>query len=242
LKLTPAQRPLCPTPYQQHLGPDQLLHNKRSPLKPIYKRLPHAQASAMVETFNGQVLRQQPGRVLASIARDDLKLFALSRVTSPGDDPISRWQFQLHFPYMWPHASRAEVRKIVQQYGGGRPQVWLPVARFLRGYQLGGGYTPGPLLLACLLGGLAAAVIALRRRLSPRLRDLSRASFVFVLTGVGLLQVSNVFVFSWRYQVPALLLLPIAGALALACLPWRPLRAAGPADAGPAADPAPPTE
>jgi hypothetical protein len=226
LRLTPAQRQLCPDRYQQGLGPDQLLHNKRSPLKPVYRRLPHAQASALVESFNGQVLRQQPGRVVAGIGRDVLKLFAVTRVTAPGDDPISRWQFQLHYPYMWPHASRPVVRQATRQFGGGRPQVWLPVTRFLRSYQLGGGYTPGPLLLACALGGLAGAATALRRRLSPRRRQLTRACFAFALTAAGLLVVSDVFVYSWRYQLPALVTLPIAGALALACLPWRRFRSA----------------
>jgi hypothetical protein len=229
LKLTPAQRPLCPTPAQRRLGPDGLLHDKRSPLKPVYRRLPHAQASALVESFNTRVFRQQPVRVLRAIGGDVLKLFAVTRVTAPGDDPISRWQFRLHYPYMWPHASRYVLRVATREFGGGRPRVWLPVARFLRGYQLGGGYTPGPLLLACSLGGLAGAVIALRRRLSQRCRELSRACLVFFVTAAGVLVVSDAFVYSWRYQLPALVTLPAAGALALACLPWRRLRSAEPA-------------
>jgi hypothetical protein len=224
LKLTAAERQLCPTPAQQRLGPDGLLHDLNSPLKPVYRRLPHAKASALVESFNEQVLRQQPDRVLESIGRDALKLFAVTRVTDPGDDPISRWQFQPGFPYMYPHASRKVVRDVVHQFGGGTPSVWAPVARFLRGYQLDGGYTPGPLLLACVLGGLAGGVVAFRRRISPARRELARACFVMVVTAVSLLLVSDVFVFSWRYQLPALVTLPAAGALALACLPWRGLR------------------
>ncbi len=238
LKLTAAQRPLCPTPAQQRLGPDGLLHDKQSPLKPVYRRLPHAEASALVESFNEQVLRQQPTLVLRAIGADVLKLFAVSRVTDPGDDPISRWQFQLHYPYMWPHASRHVLRVATREFGGGRPQIWLPTARFLRGYQLGGGYTPGPLLLACALGGLAGAVVSLRRRLSPRRRELTRACFVFFVTIAGLLVVSDVFVFSWRYQLPALATLPPAGALALACLPWRRLRSPATGHGALTADPA----
>ncbi len=224
LKLTAAERQLCPTPAQQRLGPDGLLHDLNSPLKPVYRRLPHAKASALVESFNEQVLRQQPDRVIESIGRDALKLFAVTRVTDPGDDPISRWQFQLKFPYMYPHASRKIVRDVIHQFGGGQPSVWLPVARFLRGYQLNGGYTPGPLLLACVIGGLAGAVVAFRRRISPARRELARACFVMVVTAVTLLLVSDAFVYSWRYQLPALVTLPAAGALALACLPWRGLR------------------
>jgi hypothetical protein len=228
LKLTAAQRQLCPTPGQQRLGPDGLLHDSHSPLKLVYRRLPHARASALVESFNEQVLGQQPGRVLESVGRDALKLFAVTRVTDPGDDPISRWQFQLHFPYMWPHASKSVVRQVAHQFGGGLPRVWLPVARFLRGYQLDGGYTPGPLLLACVLGGLAGAAVAFRRPADPARRELARACFLLVVTAISLLLVSDLFVYSWRYQLPALVTLPAAGALALACLPRRGLRSPAP--------------
>ncbi len=224
LVLTPAERPLCPTPKQQRLGPDGLLHDKRSPLKPVYRQLPHADASHLVEAFNTQVLRQQPTRVLGAIGRDFVKLFAVSRTTAPGDDPIARWQFQTHYPFMWPHASPAVVRRAARRFGGGSPVVWVPVASFLRSYQLGGGYTPGPLLAGCLVAGLVAAAAGFRRRLAPQTRAISRACLLFVLTAVTLLLISDVFVYSWRYQLPALVTLPPAGALAAACLPWRRLR------------------
>jgi hypothetical protein len=225
LVLTPAERPLCPTPRQQRLGPDGLLHDKKSPLKPVYRRLPHADASRLVEAFNGQVISQQPARVLGSIGHDFLKLFAVSRITATGDDPISRWQFQTHFPYMWPHAAPAVVQGAARRFGGGPPAVWLRAATFLRAYQLRGGYTPGPLLALCLVAGLAAAAASFRRRLSPQVRALARASLLVTLTAVSLLVVSDVFVYSWRYQLPAIILLPPAAALALACLPWPRLRA-----------------
>jgi hypothetical protein len=239
LKLTTAQRPLCPTAAEHSLGPDGLLHDPSSPLKPVYRRLPHAEASALVESFNTRVLRQQPGRVLTAIGKDALKLFAVTRVTAPGDDPISRWQFQTYYPYMWPHAAPQVVQAAARQFGGGRPAIWRPVAAFLRRYQLDGGYTPGPLLLACLLAGVAVSAAALRRRLVRPRRDLACACFAVTLTAVSVLLVSDVFVFSWRYQLPALVTLPCAGALAAACLPWRRVRtgaALGPADPAAAAE------
>jgi hypothetical protein len=243
LRLTAAQRLLCPDARQHTLGPDGLLHNPSSPLKPVYRRLPHAQASQLVESFNQQVLRQQPERVVAAIGRDFIKLFAVSRVTAPGDDPISRWQFQLSYPYMYPHASPKVLKIATRQFGGGRPQVWLGAARFLRSYQLDGGYTPGPVLLICLIGGLAGGVTALvqrlrRHQLDARRRELARASLVFVVTAVPLLLVSDVFVYSWRYQLPALVTLPAAAALAAACLPWRAVRQGSGDDALRPADPA----
>jgi hypothetical protein len=240
LRLTPAERQICPTPQQRALGPDGLLHDRRSPLKPVYRRLPHAQASRLVESFNGQVLRQQPGRVVSAIGTDFLKVFAVTRTTQPGDDPISRWQFQLRYPYMWPHASPNVVRVAEHKFGGGPATVWLPAARFLRSYQLGGGYTPGPLLAFCAIAGLAGSVTAFRRRLSPSRRDLTRACLAFTVTALPLLVVSDVFVYSWRYQQPALVTLPAAAALALACLPWRALRTAPAGQL--AAEPAPAPE
>jgi 4-amino-4-deoxy-L-arabinose transferase-like glycosyltransferase len=242
LKLTPAQRLLCPNAKQRALGPDGLLHNPSSPLKPIYRRLPSAEASKLVESFNTQVLRQQPGRVLTSVGHDFIKLFAVSRVTAPGDEPIARWQFQLSYPYMYPHASPKVLKVATTQFGGGMPRIWLPAARFLRAYQLGGGYSPGPLLLICMLAGLAGAVTALlpRGRLDPRRRELARASLAFIVTAVPLLLISDAFVYSWRYQQPALVTLPAAAALAAACLPWRGVR--GTPALAPGPDPAPTVE
>jgi hypothetical protein len=46
---------------------------------------------------------------------------------------------------------------------GGIAHVDRPAAAFLRSYQLNGGYTPGPLLLLCVLLGLAGSALALGR-------------------------------------------------------------------------------
>jgi len=48
------------------------------------------------------------------------------------------------------------------------------MARFLRSYQLDGGYTPGPLLALCMLAGLAGSLVLLRRRLRGAGRQLAR--------------------------------------------------------------------
>ena len=41
-----------------------------------------------------------------------------------------------------------------------------PLATFLRGYQLDGGYTPGPLLALATVFGLLGSLFVLRRRRS----------------------------------------------------------------------------
>ena len=103
--LPPAERGMCPTRAQQAQGPDWLEYSPASPIRPYYGRLPRAEADSLITHFNHSVLTQQPLRVLGAYSRDVLKLFALTRTASPGDTPISRWQFQTTFPYFPPHAT-----------------------------------------------------------------------------------------------------------------------------------------
>jgi hypothetical protein len=217
LRLPAVERGLCPTPAQRAHGPDWLEHGQDSPLRIYYSGPLNSQATRIVASFNRAVLTQQPGRVLRSYVRDLVKLFALSKVTSPGDVPVARWQFRTTYPYLSPHATRAQVRAAIDGYGGGRPTVWRPGAEFLRAYQLGGAYTPGPLLALCVIAGLAGSVLAGIKRYW-RMRDLTLACLLFFGSGVALLLMSDAFEFSWRYQLPALVTLPPAGVAAVAAL------------------------
>src|SRR5215813_5049164 len=169
LRLTPAERGMCPTRAQQAKGPDSLEYDQDSPVQPYYAGLPRDQVDALITDFNHRVLTQQPLRVLRAYARDVARLFALTRDGSPGVTPISRWQFQTAYPYFPPHASRQVVDTATDRFGGGRPAVWAPAAGFLRGYQLHGGYTPGPLLAFCVLAGLAGSVSLLVHLRAARL-------------------------------------------------------------------------
>jgi hypothetical protein len=222
LRLPASERALCPTPGQRALGIDGLEHSPASPLHPYYlnKKLPPGEASRLVQDFSKRVLSQQPLRVLAAYGKDTVKLFAVERTTSPGDTPLSRWQFQTTFPRFPPHASRAVINSVSQRFGGGPPTVWRPVAGLLRAYQLNGGYTSGPLLAATVLLSLIGSLALLRRRfrLDLQRRDLALAGLVFLLTAAGVLLVSDLFEFSWRFQLPALVTLPPAAAAALAAL------------------------
>ena len=218
LRLPPAQRALCPDPAQQARGPDWLEYNADSPVRPYYARLPRAQADADLSDFNHQVLLQQPGRLLAAYGRDVQKLFAVTRTTQPGDTPISRWQFQKTYPYYTSHATRKFARTATGRFGGGAPAVWRPAAAFLRSYQLGGGYTPGPLLALAGLAGLAGSVAVLRRRAGSRQRGQALACLLFFGTGALVTLVSDLFEFSWRYQLPALVTLAPAGALGISII------------------------
>jgi hypothetical protein len=187
----------------------------------IYRKLPRAEVNSTITSFNSAVLRQQPLRVLDAYGRDVLRLFTVTRHTTTGEvsDPITRWQFAKSFPYFTPHATKQEVGAIADQFGGGQPAVWRPVADFLHHYQLDGGYTPGPLLLLFTITGLAGSLVALlRRRLDARTRQLALACLLCFGSAAFLLLAADAPVFSWRYQIPALVTLVPAGALGMSAV------------------------
>ena len=108
----------------------------------------------------------------SAISRDAIKLFAVQRVTFPGDTSVTRWQFQRTFPLYPPyitdvdgHLRFAQLNpagkvKVIEKGRRFRdqPTVNASLAGFLRTYQLGGGYTPGPLFLFSVLAGLAGTI------------------------------------------------------------------------------------
>jgi 4-amino-4-deoxy-L-arabinose transferase-like glycosyltransferase len=229
LRLPWYERQLCPSAQQKLLGPDGLDHAQGSPIKNFQAPL-GMHGAKLVTDFARRVLVQQPLNVASGIGEDAVKLFALRRVTSPGDTPISRWQFQTAYPQYPPYVTLQngeivfgaysttgveETLGTSGQFGGGGPVVVRPLATFLHAYQLNGGYTPGPLFAAALLAGLLGSVAALRRRGDDAERAAAYACLVFFTGGAVFLLVSDVFEFSWRYQLPALVTLPPAGVLAI---------------------------
>jgi hypothetical protein len=216
IKLPAAERGMCPTRAQQAEGPDWLEYNNGSPIRPYYNHLPRGEVDSLISNFTHRVVTQQPLRLARAYAGDVVKLFTLTRQTRQGDTPISRWQFQTTYTYYPPWTSEAVVKTATARFGGGTPAVWHPVAAFLRSYQLDGGYTPGPLLALCVVAGLAGSAVALlRRRLGTETRQLALACLLCFLSGACVILVSDMFEFSWRYQLPALVTLVPAGALGL---------------------------
>ena len=233
LKLPSAVRPLCPTPAEQALGPDWLEHNGQSPLfrapaKPGTRGL-------LISELNSAVVHQQPLRVAAAIVRDSVRLFAPIRTASGPVTPISRWQFQTSYPTFPPWVSLNKANEIVvgvqsrpglpfrfsvlRPAYGGKAQVDRPVAAVLRSYQLDGGYTPGPLLALCVLAGLGGSAVALiRRRRGVDDGNATAAALLFTALAATLLLVPDLYQFTWRYQLSALITLPPAGVLALSAL------------------------
>jgi hypothetical protein len=259
LTLPPAVRPLCPTPGEQAKGPDWLEHSKHSPLfaAPIPAGVSRAR---LISELTSAIKSHQPLRILGGIARDSVRLFAVTRTPNPWVTPLSRWQFQSHYPTypQWVTLGPGNVIVVGIQrvaFGqfhysnlkpayGGKAQVDRPVAGFLRSYQLNGGFTPGPFLLLCtvlgVIGTLLAVVLQVRQARgtdrgarAARARQLALACLLFTATAVGLLLAQDIVEFSWRYQLPAVITLPPAGILGISALLALRRGGAEPTPAGP---------
>ena len=264
LSLPPAVRPLCPTPREQANGPDWLEHSKHSPLfaSPVPAGVSRAK---LISELTSAIKSHQPQRVVGGIARDSVRLFALTRTPNPWVTPLSRWQFQARYPTypQWVKLGPGNVIVVGIQHRafgqffysnlkpayGGRAQVDRPVAAFLRSYQLNGGFTPGPFLLLCTVAGLSgtllAVVLQLRRARRPGqeeqeapARQLALACLLFTATAVVLLLAQDVVEFSWRYQLLAVVTLPPAGMLGISALLALRRGGAASAPAGAASAPA----
>jgi hypothetical protein len=254
LRLPARVRLLCPDPAAQAQGPDWLEHSAASPL--FAQVLPAgttiSRRYALISQLTAAVEHQQPLRVVVSYLEDSVRLFAATRQGTGGVAPISRWQFQTQFPTypQWVTLGPRNVIMIGLQrvpFGqfryyrlsrayGDQAHVDRSVARFLRAYQLDGGYTPGPLYLVLVLAGLAGSVLVLARAGSrgERSHGLALACLLFTGTAATVLLAPDVFEFSWRYQLPAIVTLPAAGVLgAAAWLGRRQERRQVPLSAGP---------
>jgi hypothetical protein len=217
LRIPADERALCPSREAvDALGIDGLVGDPAGPLQ-RYRPPPGMSIEAMADRFEWTVVTQQPMAVVGAIDGDFLKLFALTREQSPGDTPISRWQFQATYPTYPPVITLKYVASV--EPGGGAPAVIKPLAALLRGYQLHGGYAPGPLLALASIAGLAG-ICSLG---GPRGMHSARArgSALVMTTAFSVLLVSDSFEFSWRYQLPAVVLLPSAGVLGLAAITAR---------------------
>ena len=223
LKIPDDVRPLCPSPpVAATLGVDGLVN---SPSAPRVAYVPvNVKLGQVINTLPLQrqlayaVFRQQPMRVAGDIAKDSVKIFALTRNTEQGDTPIKRWQFQTSYPYFPPgitqYGKNSATNLFAAAGGGGTSRIYRPAAVLLRDYQLHGGYTPGPVFLLTLLAGIAG-IFTIRRR-----RDPGPGLACLLVTGcaVAVLLGADLYEFSWRYQLPALVTLPIAGALGVTAI------------------------
>lgn len=214
------ERAVCPVEPRDHrFGVDYYVHDPASPAMTV--ALPPGESmDATQASFARTVFANQPLDLAAAVLTDFVKGFRSVRVDDPNDVPVERWFFQTSYPYFGMQ-DRVDARAL--QFGGVAIGVNRPLAALLRGYQLTVGYTPGPLLAAALLAGLLGGFgIGNARRSGIR-----AASLLVSGLGVTVLMTAAAFEFSWRYQLPGLVLLPMAGALGVTAF-TGPLRRPGP--------------
>ncbi|SDP42744.1 hypothetical protein SAMN04487905_10459 [Actinopolyspora xinjiangensis] len=216
LELTPAQRVVCPpepVAERKRKGIDHYIHWFRPeidtdalPEGVSYSEAQHSLA------FN--VLRNQPVEVFGGVVRDFMKGFAPMRTRSPGDVPLARWQFQTEYPLYTPEWITLDW---LEYYDDGGYSTNERAAGFLRAYQLGGGYTPGTVLGLALVLTVAAMLGVGRARRS----GLRAVCLLSGGVGTAVLFTAAAMEFSWRYQLPALVLLPLAGAMGITAITGR---------------------
>src|ERR1035438_9533936 len=109
LSLPADEQALCPVHQQAvQLGIDGLEHDNVSPLR-LYVPPLGMSVSGVVADFDRRLEKQDPLGIAAAIGTDAVKLFAVRRVQSAGDTPISRWQFQDAYPQYPPYGNRQRV-------------------------------------------------------------------------------------------------------------------------------------
>ena len=214
LSLPSYERPLCPPPGVVKPRGGSLTQGyalgTTSPL--VTYRPPNGETTNQVlNDFVKRAVLQQPLPVARSVGGSLARqLLSWRRDHKPGELPVERWQFQTAFPLYFTHVSLSLFRR----WEGHRPVIDRPLARVLRRYQLSLGYTPGPVLLACVILALAAGFGVGRARHSGQ----QLACLLWLAAGLGLLLAADLYEFSWRYQLPALVTIPPAAALALSAL------------------------
>jgi len=154
-------------------------------------------------------IRAQPRAYASLVLRDFMLNFDVTRIDRYEHDTAHKWKFDY-----WAHVHlRPPAIHRYHDHGGEVLKPRQPWADLLVTYQRFG-YLPGPLLFACAVLG---AVGCLRRGGVAGGRSMC---LMLTLAGVGLLLAPPVTGnFNWRYQLPALSLLPAAAAFG-----WTALR------------------
>jgi hypothetical protein len=211
LTLPAHERSLCPPePLGQRLPSNVYMWDVRR--SPQYHLSPPAGMTAeqVLADFNRRIILHQPVRYAQLVAGDLLHGFQPFRTTRPGDVSVTPWLFHTSLP----DTGVRDRAGLYRTFAGHGPVVDRPLAELLVGYQRLG-HTPGPVLGACAVVALLAAAGVGRARRS-RLRV---AAWTFAaLCLVALVTAAMGSVFSWRYQLVQLALLPPAGALGLTAL------------------------
>lgn len=166
------------------------------------------QRAALGERFAIDVIEHQPLDYVESVLGDVWHYFTPGRWMTVGAVDMPRWRLPP------PRINANHVSLANLSFNGHRiadsthPSLMGPLRTYQSIF-----YTPGPALLACLLGAIAAGLGLARTRATRRQARWAvlalAASSIIVLISPSLSDG-----FSYRYELPVLVLLPPAGALA----------------------------
>jgi hypothetical protein len=219
LRLPGYERMLCPRrPVGHRPSTDYFMWgHKRGPQWHVHGPADTSQVQVLKD-FDKRVLRAEPIVYARAALTDAARGFTPVRTVQAPGYPASYWLFADHYWSVDTFIDRHVMRPRVRRSTGYSP----PAAQFLTTYRHWV-FTPGPLLAALLVAaGLAALGVRRARESGDRVAValLGAACVVPLLTAAGLSG------FSWRYQLPQMPLLPLAGALGLAAMIRGPRRGA----------------
>jgi hypothetical protein len=204
--------------YERVLCPDEPIGNRLDPTWYVYHDLttlpelrlpPGVTQDEALRDFADAAIRAQPLDYARTVARDFFANFDIWRSNHFEYDTAAKWAFGRYVTY-----ESTDYTRGAYEAHGGELTRFLPLAYLFAGYGYSI-YTPGPLLLACLVVGLLAGFGIGRARGS----GMRSVALVMSLIGAGLILVpaaSSEFV--WRYQLPLLSMLPAAAAVGLTAL------------------------
>jgi hypothetical protein len=219
LNLNSVLAQMCPKePLGQRLGANVYAHLDGNPNWPGYVP-PGETVYDLDRQFALVVLEKQPFDVLGAILTDFGKGFLPTHSSLPGDPPAILWQFQPNYPVytMDPTDTKTnpfdQANGVALEFGGQGISQNSGLAQFLTRYQTYV-YTPGPLLAALGVVGLVAGF-------ATRRSGLAASALFTTALAITVLGTAAVFEFSWRYQLPGLVLFPLAGAVGIVALVRR---------------------
>lgn len=211
--LTHTEAELCPSAPvgKRPINPEYWADSQSSPIH----RLPLGdghQRNSLGERFAIKVIEHQPLAYAGAVIADTWHYFTPGRWQNADHVDMTRWVFPPAHFNTYGHGYHVTFAN--EGFNGARVKASPNAALMgpLRTYQ-SIFYTPGPLLLACLIGALVIALGLVRR--TARRRHARWAALVLGVSAVLVILSSSLFVqFSYRYGLPLLVLLPPAGAAA----------------------------
>jgi hypothetical protein len=210
------ERPLCPAePLGKRLDPTEYGWHTPDSTHALTPPAGVTPDDAMHD-FAVRAIQAQTWDYTRTVLRDVALNFWPTREDRYEYDTADKWSFER---YVDREQLTGYTRPAYQEHGGEQPSVHRPGASWLARYGTVG-YLWGPALLALLVLALAALFVPGRGRTGRR-----SVIGLLLMIGGGLMVAPDVTAeFVWRYQMPAVLLVPMAAAVG-----WTRLRTPRPA-------------